>query len=187
MENEIDKTNPTNSNPDAGAGAPPPEAEAAKAALDALQKDLEAAKAKAAEYLDGWQRARAELANYKRRIEKEQSEIYQNTAGRIIARYLEVLDDFDRAMKDRPAADNGDLSKWADGTALIYRKLQNVLDAEGVTRIEAEGKEFDPTVHEAVTQEPCDTHPAGHVIGVVRQGYKLGDKVIRPALVRVAK
>ena len=97
------------------------------------------------------------------------------------------MDDFDRAMKERPAADNGDLSKWADGTALIYRKLQNVLDAEGVTRIEAEGKEFDPAVHEAVTQEPCDTHPTGHVIAVVRQGYKLGDKVIRPALVRVAQ
>jgi molecular chaperone GrpE len=192
MENEIDKSNTTNSNPPSGAGAPPPEGEGtpeaqAKAASEALQKDLQAAQAKAAEYLDGWQRARAELANYKRRIEKEQTEIYQNAAGRIIARYLEVLDDFDRAMKERPAADNGDLAKWADGTALIYRKLQNVLDAEGVTRIEAEGKEFDPTVHEAVTQEPCDTHPTGHVIAVVRQGYKLGDKVIRPALVRVAQ
>ena len=187
MENEIDKSNTTNSNPDAGAGAPPPEAEGTQAALEALQKELQAAQAKAAEYLDGWQRARAELANYKRRIEKEQSEIYQNAAGRIIGRYLEVLDDFDRAMKERPAADNGDLAKWADGTALIYRKLQNVLDAEGVTRIEAEGKEFDPAVHEAVTQEPCDTHPTGHVIAVVRQGYKLGDKVIRPALVRVAQ
>jgi len=184
MENEIDKANATNNNPAPEEGAPTP---AAEQALEALQKDLQAAQAKAAEYLDGWQRSRAELANYKRRIEKEQSEIYQNAAGRIIARYLEVLDDFDRAMKERPAVDNGDLAKWADGTALIYRKLQNVLDAEGVTRIEAEGKEFDPTVHEAVTQEPCDTHPTGHVIAVVRQGYKLGDKVIRPALVRVAQ
>jgi len=189
MENEIDKSNVTN-NPEGGAAQPPaagaPGAET-QAALEALQKELQAAQAKAAEYLDGWQRSRAELANYKRRIEKEQSEVYQNAASRIIARYLEVLDDFDRAMRERPAPDNGDMAKWADGTALIYRKLQNVLDAEGVTRIEAEGKEFDPTVHEAVTQEPCDTHPAGHVIAVVRQGYKLGDKVIRPALVRVAQ
>ena len=75
MENEIDKSNTTNSNPDAGAGAPPPEAEGTQAALEALQKELQAAQAKAAEYLDGWQRSRAELANYKRRIEKEQSEI----------------------------------------------------------------------------------------------------------------
>jgi molecular chaperone GrpE len=181
MENEADKANVTDNTAEAATSAP------ADPAAEALQKSLQAAQAKAAEYLDGWQRARAELANYKRRIEKEQAEIYQNTAGRIVARYLEVLDDFDRAMQERSAADNGDLAKWADGTALIYRKLQNVLDAEGVTRIEAEGKEFDPAFHEAVTQEPCDTHPSGHVIAVVRQGYKLGDKVIRPALVRVAQ
>jgi molecular chaperone GrpE len=182
MENEADKANVTDNNPEGGASAP------ADPAADALQKNLQAAQAKAAEYLDGWQRARAELANYKRRIEKEQAEIYQNTAGRIAGRYLEVLDDFDRAMQERPtAADNGDLVKWVDGAALIYRKLQNVLDAEGVTRIEAEGKEFDPALHEAITQEPCETHPSGHVIAVVRQGYKLGDKVIRPALVRVAQ
>ena len=183
MENEADQPNVTNTHSEGEAKAP---AEPA-AAQEILQKDLQQAQAKAAEYLDGWQRSRAELSNYKRRIEKEQAEIYQTAAGRIIARYLEVLDDFDRAMQERPAAENGDLAKWAEGTALIYRKLQNVLDAEGVTRIEAEGKEFDPTVHEAVTQEPCDTHPAGHVIGVLRQGYKLGDKVIRPALVRVAQ
>jgi len=188
MENEADKANVTDKHTEGAAPAAAEPAEAqAKIARESLQKDLQEAQAKAAEYLDGWQRARAELANYKRRIEKEQAEMYQNAAGRIIARYLDVLDDFDRAMKERPAPDNGDLVKWADGTALIYRKLQNVLNAEGVTRIEAEGKEFDPTVHEAVTQEPCDTHPTGHVIAVVRQGYKLGDKVIRPALVRVAQ
>jgi molecular chaperone GrpE len=190
MENEVDKANVTDNQIEGEANAPAalptdaPEAQA-KAALEALQKDLQTAQAKATEYLDGWQRARAELTNYKRRIEKEQAEIHQNAAGRIIARYLEVLDDFDRAMQERPAAENGDLVKWADGTALIYRKLRNVLEAEGVARIEAEGKEFDPNLHEAVTQEPCDTHPTGHVIAVVRQGYKLGDKVIRPALVRV--
>jgi molecular chaperone GrpE len=179
MENEADKTNVTDQNAEGAAPAGP--------APETLQKNLQEAQAKAAEYLEGWQRARAELANYKRRIEKEQAEAYQQAAARIIARYLEVLDDFDRAMQERPAAENGDLAKWADGAALIYRKLKNVLEAEGVTRIEAEGKEFDPTVHEAVTQEPCDTHPTGHVIGVVRQGYKLGDRVIRPALVRVAQ
>jgi molecular chaperone GrpE len=150
-----------------------------------LQKALEAAQAKAAEYLDGWQRSRAEFANYKKRVEKEQAETYQNAAARIIARYLDVLDDFDRAMTDRPM--EGETAKWADGVTLIYRKLQNILETEGVTRIEAEGKEFDPTLHEAVTHEESDSHPAGHVIAVLRQGYKLGDRVIRPALVRVAR
>jgi len=150
-----------------------------------LQKDLEAAQAKAAEYLDGWQRSRAEFSNYKKRVEKEQAETYQNAAARIIARYLDVLDDFDRAMTDRPL--EGEVAKWADGVTLIYRKLQNILETEGVTRIEAEGQEFDPTLHEAVTHEESDSHPAGHIIAVLRQGYKLGEKVIRPALVRVAR
>jgi len=175
MENEAEKANVTEPKPEAAPAA------------DTLQKELEAAQAKAAEYLDGWQRARAELANYKRRIDREQAEIHQNAAGRIIARYLEVLDDFDRAMQERPADDGGDLAKWAEGAALIYRKFQKVLDAEGVTRIDAEGKEFDPARHEAVTHETCDGHAAGEVIAVVRQGYQLGDRVIRPALVRVAK
>jgi molecular chaperone GrpE len=150
-----------------------------------LQKDLEAAQAKTAEYLEGWQRSRAEFANYKRRVEKEQAETYQNAAARIIARYLDVLDDFDRAMADRPT--EGEAAKWAEGINLIYRKLQNILESEGVTRIEAEGKEFDPTWHEAVTHEESDSHAPGHIIAVLRQGYKLGDRVIRPALVRVAR
>jgi molecular chaperone GrpE len=154
-------------------------------ALEALQTELEAAKAQAAENLDGWQRERAAFANYKRRVEKEQAETYQNAASRIIARYLDVLDDFDRAMKDQPP--EGETAKWAEGVALIYRKFQNLLEAEGLARIEAEGQAFDPELHEAVTHEDSEDHASGHVIAVLRQGYKLGDRVIRPALVRVAK
>ena len=168
--------------------APPPdggETQAVETPLDQLQKELGEAKAKAAENLDGWQRERAAFANYKRRIEKEMAEANQSAAGRVIARYLDVLDDFDRAMKDQPA--EGDAAKWAEGVALIYRKFQNLLEAEGLTRIEAEGKEFDPNLHEAVMHDESEAHPAGHVTEVLRQGYKLGDKVIRPALVRVAK
>jgi len=164
--------------------APPPPPDGGPT-LEALQKELEAAKAQAAEYLDGWQRARADFANYKRRVEKEQAETHQHAAGRIIARYLDVLDDFDRAMKDQPA--EGDAAQWAMGISLIYRKFQGILEAEGVTRIEAEGQVFDPQLHEAVTHEDSDDHASGHVIAVLRQGYKLGDRVIRPALVRVAK
>lgn len=183
MENEAEKANVTEPQAEGAEAAP---ATPAGPTAEALQKELAAAQAKVAEYLDGWQRSRAELANYKRRIEKEQAEIYQTAAGRVLSRYLEVLDDFDRAMQERPAAD-GDLAKWAEGTALIYRKFRNVLDAEGVTRIEAEGKEFDPALHEAVTHEACEGCPSGQIIAVVRQGYKVGDRVIRPALVRVAR
>lgn len=163
-------------------GAPAPE-------LAALQKELAEAKQKAAEYLDGLQRERASFANFKRRVEREQQEAHQQAAGRVVARYLDVLDDFDRAVKDQPAADAGAeaLAQWAAGLGLIYRKFQAVLDAEGVARILAEGQAFDPTLHEAVVHAESDAHPSGHVVEVLRHGYKLGDRVIRPALVKVAK
>ena len=165
-------------------------AEAEPAAPSAeLQKELEAARAQAAEYLEGWQRARAEFANYKRRVEKEQSEAYQNATGRVIGRFVDVLDDFNRAVQDKPgdASDATALAQWAAGVTLIQRKLQSILDAEGVERIPAEGKPFDPALHEAVTHEDSDQHEPGQIIAVLRQGYRIGDKIIRPALVRVAK
>jgi molecular chaperone GrpE len=154
-----------------------------------LQKELEAAKAQAAEYLEGWQRSRAEFANYKRRVEKEQSEAYQNATGRVIGRFVDVLDDFNRAVTDKPAdmSDATALAQWAAGVGLIQRKLQNILDVEGVERIPAEGKLFDPVLHEAVTHEDSDQHEPGQIIAILRQGYRIGDKIIRPALVRVAK
>ncbi len=170
-------------------GTPPQAAAPAEAATADLQRELEACTAQAAEYLDGWQRARAEFANYKRRIEKEQSEAFQNATARVIGRFLDLSDDFDRAMLEQPE-DFNDLeavARWAAGVALIHRKLQAVLDAEGVQRIEAAGQQFDPQRHEAVTHEHSTEHAPGEIIGVVRQGYRVGDRVIRPALVRVAR
>jgi molecular chaperone GrpE len=164
-------------------------ADLAAEAAEATRNELEALKAKSAEYLEGWQRARAEFANYKRRIEKEQSETYQNAAARVISRFLDVVDDFDRALQEKPADSAGAeaLAKWAAGVDLIRRKLQNILDVEGVERMQVEGQPFDPNLHEAVTQEDSDDHEPGQVIGAVRQGYRMGDRVIRPAMVRVAK
>ncbi|MCC7361021.1 MAG: nucleotide exchange factor GrpE [Anaerolineales bacterium] len=155
---------------------------------------LEAAKAQAAEYLEGWQRARADFTNYKRRVEKEQVEANQTAAARVITRFLDVADDLDRALSDLAALtpagaqpDAAALAKWAQGVSLIKRKLQNQLEQENVERIPAEGQAFDPNWHEAVTHEDSDSHAAGQVIGVVRQGYRMGDRVLRPALVRVAR
>jgi molecular chaperone GrpE len=157
--------------------------------LESLQQELEAARKQAHEYREGWQRERAEFANYKRRTEKEQADLRQNAAGRLMARYLDVLDDFDRAISDQPpdGASAEAAVNWAAGVALIYRKFQKVLDDENVTRIVAEGQPFDPNQHEAVTHEDSADHESGHVIAVLRQGYKIGERVIRPALVRVAK
>jgi molecular chaperone GrpE len=147
-----------------------------------LEQQLTEAQQQAAEYKDGWQRALADFQNYKRRADAERSETYRIAAGDIIKRYLPILDDLERALAARPA----DLA-WAEGIDLIYRKWQSLLEGEGVTRIAAEGRPFDPNFHEAVAQEPVEGVESGTVIDVIRQGYMLGERVLRPAMVRVAQ
>ncbi|HMN60507.1 MAG TPA: nucleotide exchange factor GrpE [Anaerolinea sp.] len=152
---------------------------------EVLKAELEEAQAKSKEYFDGWQRERADFSNYKRRVDREQATLGQNIAGEIIKKYLLVLDDLDRAMKFRPT--QGEVSAWADGIELIYRKLQNILDAEGIKRIPAESEDFNPMRHEAISFEDSPEHTSGQIIGVVQEGYILGDRVLRPARVRVAR
>lgn len=156
-----------------------------EAASEPIHSELESLKAQADEYLDGWQRARAEFANYKKRIEREQAEARERIAGDTLMRFLGVLDDLERALKDRPS--DGDAASWAEGIELIYRKLSALVIAEGVEEILAEGTSFDPVLHEALSHEESDGHGEGQVIEVVRRGYRMGDRVLRPALVRVAK
>jgi len=150
-----------------------------------IQSDLENIQAQADEYLDGWQRARAEFANYKRRIEREQAEARDRIAGNTLVRFLGVMDDLERALKDRPS--DGEAASWSEGIELIYRKLSALVIAEGVEEILAEGTSFDPVLHEALSHEESDDHGEGQVIEVVQRGYRMGDRVLRPALVRVAK
>ncbi|PIW20125.1 MAG: nucleotide exchange factor GrpE [Anaerolineae bacterium CG17_big_fil_post_rev_8_21_14_2_50_57_27] len=150
--------------------------------FEALKKQLEENQAQAAEYKDGWQRAVADFQNYRKRVERENSGVYQNALAEIIKSYLPIVDDLERALQSRPA----DLA-WVEGIELIYRKLQAILEAEGVKRIEAEGQVFDPNLHEAISQEPAEGQESGRVIAVVQNGYMLGERVIRPAIVRVAQ
>jgi molecular chaperone GrpE len=148
--------------------------------------EIERLQGQAAEYLDGWQRARAEFANYKKRIEREQEEARARVVGDVMQDFVAILDDLERALQDRPG--EGEAGSWASGVELIYRKLMAVLDAEGVRPIiPAEAEAFDPNVHEAVSHEASPDHTAGQIIGVIHQGYRIGERVIRPALVRVAK
>jgi len=147
-----------------------------------LQKQLAEAQSQAAEYKDGWQRAVADFQNYKRRADAEKADTYQNAIGSIVRRYLPVLDDLERALAARPVE-----QPWADGVELIYRKLQAILDAEGVKRINAEGQMFDPNFHEAILQEPAEGVESGCIIAVIQNGYTIGERVIRPAQVRVAQ
>jgi len=169
-----------------GIQPPVPPAPAAPAVsteeLEALQQQLSAALAQAAEYKDGWQRAVADFSNYRKRLDRENGEIYRNAVGDILKRYLPVLDDLERALASRPE----DLP-WAEGIELIYRKLQAILEGEGLKRIEAEGQLFDPNFHEAISLEPNPEVESGKIIAVIQNGYMLGERVIRPALVRVAQ
>jgi molecular chaperone GrpE len=155
------------------------------AEFDQLAQKLQEAENKSKEYFEGWQRERADFANYKRRIERDQQAMAQNIKGEIVKKYLTVLDDLERALKNRPV--DGPAAAWANGIELIQRKLQTILEAEGARRIPAETEEFNPERHEAISYEESPEHDGGQIIEVIQQGYTLGDRVIRPALVRVAR
>jgi molecular chaperone GrpE len=157
--------------------------------LDVLQKRLDEAEArtreletKSAQNLDGWQRAVAEFQNYKKRVDRDRESDKAIMKGDLIRRFLPVLDDLERALQNRPEED-----AWANGIELIRRKLQSILESEGLKRIDAEGAPFDPNFHEAISYESADGVESGRVIAVVQNGYMLGDYVVRPAMVRVAR
>lgn len=150
--------------------------------FDAMKTQLAEAQAKTQEFMEALLRERADFTNFRRRSEAEAQQTYRYAAGATIKKFLAVMDDLERALAHRPAGDT-----WADGIELVYRKYQTILDAEGVTRIDAEGKPFDPNLHEAIMQEASDNHESGTVIAVLQQGYMHGDKVLRPALVKVAQ
>lgn len=153
--------------------------------IEELEKKLSQSQAKANEYLEGWQRSRAEFANYKKRIEREQSQVYQNAAGSILKRQLEIMDDLDRALKNRP--NDGEGAAWAGGIELIQRKMMLIFENEGLKVMQPVGEMFDPTLHEAIASEDNENFASGQVIDVLQKGYTLGDRVLRPAMVRVAR
>ncbi|MEE9599683.1 MAG: nucleotide exchange factor GrpE [Anaerolineales bacterium] len=150
----------------------------------ALQVSLDEIKIKAEEYLDGWQRARAEFANYKKRILRDHTEIHQSARGEVIKLYLDIADDLDRALQEKPA--DGEGETWADGIEIIFQKLYTRLELEGIKPMNPLGEEFDPNIHEALMKEESDEYESGQIIEVMQEGYWIGDKVLRPALVRVA-
>lgn len=153
-------------------------------ALAALQADLEVARAQAAEYLDGWQRARAEFANFRKRVEAEREDMRTKSNAALLLKLLPVVDDFERAFQSVPP----ELAEtaWVSGVAMIWQKLQAFLASENVVPIEAVGQPFDPQWHEAVMQEETTECPEGTITAEVRRGYRLGERVLRPSLVKVA-
>ena len=148
-------------------------------------EELDDLKQKADEFSDGWQRERAEFANYRKRIARDEQVNRENIKIDIIRKYLDVHDDIELAIKNMPPDIQND--GWSGGLELIRQKLLNILSGEGILPIEADGAVFDPDLHEAISHEENGDVKSGHVIEVIQKGYMIGDRVIRPARVRVAK
>jgi molecular chaperone GrpE len=146
-----------------------------------VTRDIDAARAEAAEYLDHLRRLQAEFDNYRKRVLKEQTDAVERAAAPTIQRLLEVLDDFELALMS--ASDKPDFDRFLHGVELVYAKLADTLKAEGLERIDAQGKPFDPENHEALMQTGEGDHLV--VADVLRPGYTLRGRVIRPAGVRV--
>ncbi len=152
---------------------------------ESSEEQIERLQAESAEYLDGWQRARAEFANYKKRIEREREDARSRITGEVITRYLGIVDDLSRALSE--PVNGEDTQDWVAGIDLIYQKFIALLEAEGVEPIEPENVPFDPNYHEAISFEEDDQIKSSYVIDYTQRGYTLGERVLRPALVRVAK
>jgi molecular chaperone GrpE len=153
--------------------------------IESLQAELDTARAQADEYLAALQRERAEFLNFKRRTEEERQRALGLAAEDLIRKVLMLADDFDLAIEQRP--DSIATDPWFEGVAAIDRKLRTLLESEGVSAIAAEpGTRFDPREHDAIANVPGSGRAEGEIVEQIRRGYRLRDRVIRPALVAVA-
>jgi molecular chaperone GrpE len=146
--------------------------------------DTAAVKRERDDYYDRLLRKTAEFDNYRRRVERERREQADQAVTDLLEELLLVVDDFDRALTVEPGEGAGAYRK---GVELIHAKLHDLLRKRGVKPIEALGKDFDPNVHQAVVHESSPDHREGEVIGELRRGYTIGDRLLRPAMVKVAK
>jgi molecular chaperone GrpE len=160
---------------EAAAGQPP--ADQPDAGLRELQREKEALQ-------DRLLRTAAEFDNYRKRMERERRELSEYTAGEVLRELLPIVDNFERALHAPPSPDVEALRK---GVELIHRQLLDLLRKRGVTPIEALGADFDPQVHQAVIHEPSQTHRDGEVVEELQRGYTQGERLLRPAMVKVAK
>lgn len=154
--------------------------------LEMLRNENEQLRVQSAEYLDSLQRERASFANYRRRVDQENLQVYDIALGDVVKIFLPVVDDLERAIKQKPEVPEVD--PWYQGIELTLQKLYKTLESKGVQKLEVNpGDQFDPSIHEAVSHEDHPDFSDGQVVEVLQNGYKLKDRIIRPALVRVAK
>lgn len=156
-----------------------------QAQLDEARDVADEQRRTAETYLDLAQRTQADFQNYKRRLEQERDKLVKEANADLLRQILPVLDDLERALAHVPAELAG--NSWAEGVQLIGQKLQHVLEGQGLGRIGSAGEEFDPRVHEAVAYEAHPEYGEGQVAGVYRPGYRLHERVLRPAQVAVAR
>lgn len=135
-------------------------------------------------YLDSLKRLQAEFENYRRRVQRETEQLRERASAEVMEDILPVLDNFERALR---AAMEHDEQLLGEGVELVYSQLRDVLGKRGLCEIEAEGQPFDPTHHEAVLCRPSDEHEEGTVLEVLEKGYRVEDKVVRPAKVIVSE
>ena len=181
--NEEDLFSAAGVEPDESAGGPD------KAELVATQSELKRVEAEAAELKNQLARRQADFENYRKRVERERSETYNRVVADVAAKLLPVVDNLKRALDAEAsveAAESDEFRHFLSGVDLISKQLSGVLEALGVKPIAAVGEQFDPHIHEAVVSEPTDDFEPDTVMQEIVAGYRLGDKLIRPALVKVA-
>jgi|AntRauTorckE6833_2_1112554.scaffolds.fasta_scaffold00017_57 molecular chaperone GrpE len=149
--------------------------------LDQIKEELSTVTEEKDEYLNRLKRMKADFVNYRNRTKKEKNLIESSTKMEFINSILPVIDNFERALK---SVDED--SEFLSGVQMIYKQLLDVLKKEGLEIIETEGQEFDPQYHEAIMQLESDDYESGYVVEEVQRGYIMEDKVVRPAMVKVA-
>jgi len=159
--------------------------ESLRTMLDTARSEADRQRETAEQYLNLLQRVQADFVNYKRRVEAERETQAEATQAETIRAFLPIVDDLQRALEHVPAQLSS--QSWVEGFRLIERNLATALERLGVHRMGAEGDVFDPNLHEAVAYEEHPTQPEGHVATVIRPGYQLGERVVRPAQVSVAR
>jgi molecular chaperone GrpE len=167
-----------------GAGSPPTERLTPEAEIEHLRSQLETAEALAAEHLATLQRTAADFANFKRRTAEDRERDLGLASESLLRKVLAIVDDFDRALESIPEELKG--VGWIEGIVLLDRKLRQLLESEGVTPIESVGKPFDPREHEAIASIPGSGRPDGEVVAEMQRGYRVRDRILRPAMVAVA-
>ena len=163
------------------------ETEIAPAPAPEQLAELQASAAKADEYKDNWIRTAADLENFKKRAARERIEAAQFANASLLQKLIPILDNFEMAQTAAQTAQGDKLASLQSGIAMIQQQLKSALLETGLEEIDAAGKLFDPTLHEAVSQQETSEVPEGHVVQQLRKGYKLRERLLRPATVIVAK